>query len=103
MIKWLVTFDAATENIRLDYEDVNFFANCMYPGVTETSFVNAFLKKCDLEIWMMQCERPKLLEYFLHHLRQSGKNLKYNEASECAPIDACVMLLHFLNIAPLLK
>ncbi|CAL1287062.1 unnamed protein product [Larinioides sclopetarius] len=103
MIKWLVTFDAVTENARLSNPHVNFFAKYMYPEVTEYAFVKAFFKRVHLFLWIMGNDNPELLEFFLYHLRKNRINFTKNEGSITEPIEMSINLLNFLNIAAILK
>ncbi|GBN26645.1 hypothetical protein AVEN_33394-1 [Araneus ventricosus] len=102
MIKWLVTLGAVQENVRLDNQHVYYFAKYMYPEVTEPTFIKAFLKKLNLNLWINYHDMPEMLEYFLCHLRRNGGTFKDN-TERCEPIELSIRNLRFLNIASILK
>ncbi|GBL72568.1 hypothetical protein AVEN_61500-1 [Araneus ventricosus] len=102
MIKWLVTLDTVTEGIRLNNQHVYHFAKYMYSEVTDSAFVKAFLKKLDLYSWIINYDRPEMLEFFLYHLRRNGGTFKDN-TQRCELIEICLRNLHFMNIASILK
>ncbi|GBN56383.1 hypothetical protein AVEN_73428-1 [Araneus ventricosus] len=102
MIKWLVTFDAVTEDVCLNNQHVLYFAKYMYPEVTESAFVKAFLKKLDLYLWITHNDRPEILEFFLYYLRQNWDTFK-DSTKWYEPIEVCIINKRFLNISTILK
>ncbi|KAF8766621.1 hypothetical protein HNY73_019668 [Argiope bruennichi] len=106
ILKWLLNFNILKESefYRLPADIVNDFVNFLCPEFPDTAFMKEFFKKFDLVDWMLEYEKPEILEYLLHHAHRNGRRMLQNDTvQDQALICTCIIQLFFKNIGPLLK
>ncbi|GBO42479.1 hypothetical protein AVEN_232572-1, partial [Araneus ventricosus] len=81
---------------------VNSFIDYFYPDNTDSATFRSFIENFNLARYMIQCERPKVLEFILRHSNYYGKDLEREGYSIYRAIDVCILNRLFLNIEPIL-
>ncbi|GBO27570.1 hypothetical protein AVEN_156524-1 [Araneus ventricosus] len=104
LLKWIVKipFSEVPLLSRLEIRTASKFIDCFYPEVTDSTLFIHFIMQFDVIEWMVEHEKPEILEYLLYHARQSG-NMSLEDEHEIEFISLCIQRQHYLNIGPILK
>ncbi|XP_055953142.1 uncharacterized protein LOC129988885 [Argiope bruennichi] len=87
--------------LKKNFTIISLCLDILYEHCSDSNVVNDFLTAFNFQAWIVNIDRPKLLQYLLHHANQAGHNVLVTDVHKL--INRCVTNHLFRNSTVLLK